>query len=241
MKTTKKKIPVTLVFILVSLTSAAQHEVTFYTDLGCNNASCGRYIKTAALSGYRTKKNSFEAGIQTDVIEKIRVSGISLSASQVYWIKRIPLEIEGFISLTNPSELLIETDWGVKAIMSRNHFEMFLGTDFRSFRLTKQYPDNYETGGKSLKFHEVYNIIYSFSYQLRPRGSNWNIGAALTNVDHFMIYQETNPEILLNGSYNFNSRISIYTQVWYKSAGVTNLVPNNYGFIFRTGITWKIN
>ena len=151
------------------------------------------------------------------------------------------METEGFIILTSPSDILLETDWGIRAIMSGSHFEMSLGSDFRSFRLRKQYLDDHDVSDKSVKFHEIYNIIYSFSYQLRPRGSNWNIGLALTNTDHFMIYQETNPEICLSGLYNFSSRVGVFAQAWYKSAGVTNLVPNNFGFIFRTGITWKIN
>jgi len=241
MKTTTQKIPITLLFFLVSIITSAQPQVTFFTDFGGNNASPGLYFKTAALAGFRTKKNSIEAGIQTDIIDQARFSGFTLNASQVYWIKNLPVEIQGFYTLTCPSEILIENDWGIKAIMGRSHFEMFLGTDFRSFRLRKQFLDDHDVRRESLKFHEIYNIIYSFSYQLRPRGSNWNIGLALTNADHFMIYQETNPELYLAGLYNLNTRVSVYAQAWYKSAGITNLVPNNYGFIFRTGITWKIN
>jgi hypothetical protein len=241
MKTTTLKIPVIVLFFLVTVTTNAQPGITVFNDFGCNNVSCGCYFKTAALAGYMTEKNSIEAGIQADIIENARFSGFTLNASQVYWINNLPVEIRGFYTLTSPSQILIETDWGIKAMVSRSHFEIFIGADFRSFRLRKQYLEDHDVSGKSLTFHEIYNIIYSFSYQLRPRGSNWNIGLALTNADHFMIYQETNPEIYLSGLYNINRRVSLFAQAWYKSAGVTNLVPNNYGFIFRTGITWKIN
>jgi hypothetical protein len=241
MKTTTQKNLVSLLLLLVSLSLPAQPGITFFTDFGCNNASCGLYVKTGALAEYRTKKNRIEAGIQADITENARFSGFCLNASQLYWIKNLSVEIQGFYTRLIPSEVLTENDWGIKAIMSRSHFEMSLGTDFRSFRLRKQFLNDHNVSGTRLKFHEVYNIIYSFRYQVRPRGSNWNIGIAITNEDHFMIYQETNPEICLNGLYNVNSRICVYAQAWYKSAGVTNLVPNNYGYIFRTGITWKIN
>ena len=48
--------------------------------------------------------------------------------------------------------------------------------------------------------------MYSFSYFLKPTDENWNVGLSVTNIDHFVINQETNPVMNLCGLYNASSR-----------------------------------
>jgi hypothetical protein len=68
----------------------------------------------------------------------------------------------------------------------------------------------------------------------------WNIGFSFTNIDYFIINQETNPVINLQGKYDVSKSLTLFLESWYKSSGAFNLSVNSFGFFFRTGVLWKI-
>jgi hypothetical protein len=191
---------------------------------------------------FKSGKNILEAGFQTDLKNnKFGFSGYTLNASRILKIREIPLELRGFCTWTYPSEILEETNWGAFLKMRQKHFEMTIGTNFRSYNLRQKAIKDFEINTKKTTVHEIYNIMYSFSYYIKPSDDIWNIGLSVTNIDHFIINQETNPVFNLTGLYRISSPVSLYIQGWYKCAGVTNLELNHFGFFFRTGITWNIN
>jgi len=221
----------------------AQPGISIYTEIGSNNISKGIFIKSAVLGNYKYGKNNFETGIQTDLKNnnKTGFSGYTLSASRNMAIKDISFEIKGFFIQTVPSEILSETNWGGLLGMRHKRFDMSIGTNFRTFSLRQKSENRDEKNNSHTQIHEVNNLMYSFGYNLKPTDDNWNLGLSVTNIDHFNINQETNPVVNLHGLYKISSPVTLYLQASYKSAGVTNLVLNYFGFYFRTGIIWNIN
>jgi len=240
------KISLSLVFVSLFLTVcpdlSAQPGLNIYTDFGENNGSQGLFIKTASLVSYQFGKNIFETGFRIDLKNSNNTyfSGFSLSGSRNLKISHFPFEIAGFWICTPFSELLRETNWGARLKRESNHFEYLIGANFRTYAFRQKAIREYGIDQNAAKIHEILNIMYSVCYQLKPRNSPWNVGFSLTNVDNFMIEQETNPMLRLNGFYKLSSPLSLYIQGWYKSAGATNLAVNYFGFFFRTGIIWYI-
>jgi hypothetical protein len=229
--------------LLYSINLSAQPRLSVYTDLGSNNVSSGMFIKSAAIGLYKNGKNNFETGFQTNLKNNLKTgfSGYRISASRNMALKDIAFELNGFFMQTLPSEILTETNWGALIQMSHNRFEMTIGTNFRTYSLRQKTVIGYESGSTRNKIHEVYNLIYSFCYYLKPADEKWNMGLSVTNIDYFSINQETNPVLNLKSMYKISSPVTINVQASYKSAGVTNLELNYFGFFFRTGIVWNIN
>lgn len=237
-----KNFPIAL-FFLISLTATSQISSSVYIDFGRNNVSQGNYIKSVALINYGMRKTTFEGGLQTNIKNNIKAgfSGFTMNASQKITLLKLPFEIKGFYTITNPVGILKETNWGGQIMMFRKHFDLSAGVDFKSFRFSTSTENDPYIKRPGQKIHEVYNIAYSVSYHLNPYSKNWNIRLTITNIDNFSINQETNPEINLTGLFRLRSNVSFYVQGWYEPAGLTNMVPDNFGFYLRTGITWNIN
>ncbi len=240
------KISLSLVFGTLLLVGcpdlSAQPGINIYTDFGENNVSQGLFIKTAGFASYKFGKYLLESGFQLDLknTNNTFFSGFSMSGSRNFKITNFPLEITGFWISTPFSELLRETNWGARLNRESNHFEYLIGAHFRTYAFRQKAIREYGIGQSASKIHETMNLLYSVGYQLKPRNNSWNAGILLTNYDNFMIEQETNPMLRLNGLYKLSSPLIIYLQAWYKSAGATNLAVNYFGFFFRTGIIWNI-
>ncbi len=219
----------------------AQTGVTGFMDLGSNNVSDGFFMKTAVLAQHRFGKNSVETGLQLDLkSHNDRVfSGYSLRFSRRMQFIKFPFEVQGFFLRTPFSDVLRETNWGMLMDMKHNHFVMQLGTEFRSIAFTQKVID---ANGymEDERIRERWNLIYAFGYHLKSFDYQWNAGLSVTNIDHFLISQETNPVLRLSGRYRVSLPLDLFAEAWYKSAGAFNLSVNYFGFFFRTGIVWDI-
>jgi hypothetical protein len=229
--------------LISCINSAAQPGLTIYTDIGSNNVSHGLFIKSSAIGQYKFGKNILEAGFQTNLknYNKPGFSGYTINASRNFAIKRISLGIQGFYVSIISSEIIRESNLGGFVNMKLNHFEMTLGANFRTFAFRPGGISEYEIEKKSTKLHEVGNLMYSFTYNLKPGDNRWNAGLSVTNTDHYTINQETNPMFNLHGSYKLKSPIRVFAEAWYKIAGASNLEVNYFGFYMRTGLIWNIN
>jgi hypothetical protein len=230
-------------FLICCINSLAQPELTFYNDVGKNNASQGLYIKSATLGNYTFGKYMVGTGFQFDLksSNKNVFSGYRINASRDFVIKGIPIELQGFWIWTTFAEILGETDWGASLNMRHNHFETTIGTNFRTYTYRKKAIEEYGIAKNASKIHETFNMMYSFTYYLKPTDDQWNVGLSMTNIDYFIINQETNPVFDLRGSYKPRPPLCLYVQAWYKTAGAFNLEVNYFGFFIRTGIIWDIN
>ena len=220
----------------------AQPRITAFTDLGQNNVSDGLFIKATGLAAYQFSKYRIETGFQLDIKSNNEnvFTGINVNALREFSLGKFSFEMDGFFVWTPYSGILRETNLGLMLNHNRRHFAFTIGTNFRTYAFTNKAIDNYELNGNT-KIHENWNLMYLIGYYIKPIDNPWNIGLNITNIDHFLINQETNPEFNLRAIYTVKPPIRLFVESWYKSAGSLNLYVNHFGFFFRSGIIWNIN
>jgi hypothetical protein len=221
----------------------AQPGLTAFTDFGESNVSRGLYVRSAINGHYTFGKNSVETGalfyLKNNIINGLSAYDLNVSRNLV--IKGRTFQVNGFCLLTNFSEILRETNFGSTLKMRHNHFEIAIGTNFRTYAFSNKAIKEYGIDKNASKIHEKFNFMYSFAYYLKPTDNKWNVGLSMTNIDYFIINQETNPTFNLLGSYKLYKPVSAFMQVCYKRAGAMNLAVNYFGYFIRTGITWAFN
>ncbi len=232
-----------LFFVTCRINVAAQPGLTFYADAARNSVSDGLFLRSAILGYYKSGNYQFTAGIQTNLVNNNNVifSGYRFNGSREFKIKSTLLQIQGFWLRTSASTILRESNYGCAFSMNRQHFNMLMGTNFRTYSFSRNAFNVFEIERSVNKIHENFNLMYSFSYNLKPSDNRWNAGVTLTNVDYFMINQETNPYVNLKGYYTLSSPVCLFAEGWYKNAGVTNISSNYFGFVIRGGVQWNFN
>jgi hypothetical protein len=232
----------TLILILTTIKMASgQSALTAYTEFGENNVSNGVYLRSAALLNLATGKYSFGIGIQSGSLipGALKVYGLSFNAVRTILIKKTPVLFQGFYVMTDLTEMVHEKNWGGSLKLNLIHFEMTLGTNFRTFSFSNKAQREYKISNDAASIHETFNIIYSFGYNIRPSDNKWNIGLAVTDIDYFHFNQETNPIFKLNGYLRFSDKISINADLSYEMAGFTNLAIGYFGLTLKTGLIWN--
>jgi hypothetical protein len=220
----------------------AQSQLSFYADVGRNNVSKGLYLNTAILDNYRLGKNSIETGFQVGLKNSAGIifTGFTINYSRSFRIKSTPVELQGFYLLTPFSDVLRETNFGLLLKNRSDHFDLELGTNFRSYVFKKKAILDYGIDRKASTLHENFNLMYSFSYYIMHSDNNWNAGVTVTNIDYFIINQETNPVFKIQGLFKLKPQVSMFAQAWYQTSGLLNLNINYFGYFIRTGIIWNI-
>ena len=228
-------------FLLIGK-SFAQLRFSAFSDVGKTNVSEGTYLTSSAIGAYKTGKTEFMAGSQLNVKynDKKALGGFFLSAAHDLQIKNFPFEVKGFFVYNPFSDVARESNYGLLTKVTRGHLTCQLGTNFRHFYISNQAVETYGIeSNKSMV--EKWNLMYSIRYGLKPEDHVWNIGISITNIDYFLINQETNPMISLNGKYRLKDNLELLTEIWYKGAGSLNISANHFGYFVRTGLVWKLS
>ncbi len=219
----------------------AQFRVSAHLDAGSTHVSEGLFLYSAGFGSYRHGKAEVTAGLQVDLLSPNPnvLSGITIRAGREFTIKNFPFTLRGLYLHNRFSDLLYESDWALLLEVSRVHWLFRLGTNYRTYTYTR---DAIEQLGieSNKKIHENRNLMYHVGYNLKPTGHRWNLGLAVTNTDHFIIEQDTNPVFCLHGDYQVKESLSLMMEAWYKTSGALNLSINHFGYFFRTGLLWKI-
>lgn len=220
----------------------AQLKTAFYTDWGKTNVSEGLFIKTALLGQYTKNDFTLSAGIQTDVINPYQkiFTGAHIHFSRAYDYKQLRFEPELFYLLNSISSLLNEHNAGVLVGLKKNHFSFKAGTHFRNYRIRSRAAQDYGIE-ENRSLLENWNFLYLVKYTVMPDDNHWNAGISVTNIDYFLISQETNPEFSIYGNLKVSDAFTIFSEAWYKPAGAFNISVNYFGFFIRTGIIWQIH
>jgi hypothetical protein len=231
-----------ILFITITgINVSAQPGLTIYSDAGKNTISDGLFVRSAFLGNYSSGKSRLRGGFQTNLVNgnNVVLSGYFFNGSREFRLKSTALELNGFWLWTASSEILQETNYGCFLSMSQKHFEMKIGTNFRTYSFRRKAIGHYNIEEEATKIHENLNLMYSFSFNLKPSDYKWNAGLAVTNIDYFLINQETNPYVNLHGSYKVSSPVFLFAEAWYKNAGSLNMSTNYFGFVIRGGIKWN--
>jgi len=220
----------------------AQLTLNSFVDLYEHHASNGLYLRGAGQINYSFQPFNIRAGVQCNFFnpEKRDISAFKAEFSTNFVLKRRVLDVSTFYQLSPFSELLRESNWGFLAEQKGNRFVLKLGTSFRNFAYTPKAIELYSIE-KHSRIYENWNLLYAFSYYWKPIKNDWNLGLTLTNFDHFQINQETNPVFNLKGNYKINEQLSVFSEIWYITAGAFNLNVNYFGYYLRTGIQWRLN
>ncbi|MFO7790587.1 MAG: hypothetical protein ACQES1_03885 [Bacteroidota bacterium] len=239
----KLKLWLVVVFCFIfSKVTEAQGEAAVYVDNGKNNASEGFYLKSAATYAYDHGKMSLHGGLLFDLVSPGShiFSGARVKLSRKFMVKGFSFESHALYLYNRFSDLVHEKNWGILLSIDRTHFTCKLGTGFKTYHITGLAGELYNIDSDR-DLHEKWNMMYFLGYKLKPKGHEWNTGLAITNTDHFLINQETNPMLCLSGTYNFTPPLHAFVEVWHKSSGTLNISVNHFGFFIRTGIIWKPN
>jgi hypothetical protein len=222
---------------------SAQPELTTYADASKNVLSDATTLRSAIIGAYKSGNNKIEAAFRTNLLNGSNTifSGFSINGSREFRMKNLLFSLNGFWMLISPSAVLKETDYGCFISMKQKHFEMKIGTSFRTYGFRKKAIEDYSIENGETKINENFNMMYSFAYNLRPAYSIWNTGITLTNIDYFLINQETNPYLNLHFSYKVTSPVKLFSELWYKNAGFLNMSSNYFGYAIKIGLIWKIN
>ncbi|MDD3716282.1 MAG: hypothetical protein PHT46_04155 [Candidatus Marinimicrobia bacterium] len=219
----------------------AQWQFSAQADAGEHNASEGFYLRTGAVAEYRYAGTRLGAALQFDLLGNVPKvwSGLNLHLNQELKIRDFPFALGAFFLYKPYSELQYENNWGLLAQTDYRHFHFMLGNGFRAFRLTRQAIQSFpEDAGTVIR--ENWNLIYRIGYNLKSEECTWNAGLAVTNMDRFLMNQETNPMLLLHGNLELVSDLDLFAEFWYKQAGVFNISANYFGFFFRMGAIWEL-
>jgi hypothetical protein len=220
----------------------AQVHLSTYIDAGKINISEWGVVKTALMADYRVKKLTISTGGQLELAgpSPNAFTGFYLKGGYGFAIKNFPFDVQGIFLLNPYSEIIHEWNLGLQANVEKPHFTWKLGTGFRKYYITDQAREDYDIE-ESSSLYEKWNLLYEITYTLKPRDHIWNAGISITNLDYFLINQETNPMIYIRGSWNFSTPFTLYAEAWYKSAGTFNISANSFGYFFRTGLIWKLS
>jgi hypothetical protein len=215
----------------------SQVELDYLLDLGQTNVSQGLYISTALVSAYSFDKYALKAGAQFQLIHpSSRVfSAAEFVAGRRFCVGKQTLEAEAFYLYRNFSSLMFISNWGLAVSTRLRHWQFDLGQDFKSYRVREK-ALSYETEGNVLR--ENFNLIYHIAYFINSPEKTWNISLSLTNRDHFLINQETNPMLSLRAESFVSSTMKLYLENWYKPAGALNMSAHYFSYFLRTGLIW---
>jgi hypothetical protein len=234
----------TVLAIITSFSEVfAQESIQAHLNIGENNVSEGIYIKNIYRSSYQYSKYKLDAGIQLDILSHNpnALTGFDLIGSREFLIKNFFFEVKGYFMLNRFSDLMHETNWGLRiATKNLKYFLFELGTNSRTYALNTSFIKEYNISKSNSKLNENFNLTYVFTAYLKPQDYSWNVGFSCTNVDYYVINQSTNPVFKMQILHKLRSNLLLNFSVWYKQAGIFNINANYFGYFFRGGITWKI-
>jgi len=233
-----------LLFLLTTVYAVrAQINLHSYLEIGKNNTLNEVYIKNAYRGGYQFREFDLEAGIQFDIQSNNpnTLTGIDIIGSGKFSIKDFPFDVKAFFILNRFSDLLYETNLGLRIETKKlEHFVFGVGTNFKTYSINSGARETYNIDKANSKIHENLGLLYLITAYLKPHHNVWNIGLSCTNIDFFLINQPSNPVFNLQMKYKPKSNLSLHFDSWYKQAGMLNIYANYFGYFFRGGIICKI-
>lgn len=241
-----------LAFIIFSVlwvheTVNGQGTVSAYTDIGAYSHTFGSAFVAPVVQGaYSFRKYQAAAGFQwsyaSDPVHD-GFSGLYLRFQRSFYPGEgtWPLAIKAFYNFNPHSDLFRESNAGVLADYCVNHFRWQFGAHTRIWSMTPKARQQLDIpSGRDSRTVEPLNFLWSMQWSLKPVLHHWNIYGLISNFDNFVLLQETNPMIAAGYRYDFPSRLTLFAELGYRSAGLFNVQVQAYGFHVRTGIGWLI-
>jgi hypothetical protein len=240
----KRPIIVLFAMALLGLNPAlkAQNSLEGYLDIGKNQVSKGLFSQISNIGRFEKTKWGIQSGYQLGLVQPQDVIFNSWYMNPYGKIKmgNILLDIGGEYLWTAISQDLRETNWIISSRTTLNHWQLGFGTSFRTYRLSRKAANDAFQIYSENRITEKWNMMYHAAYVLKPYENRWNLSASFTNYDHFIIQQENNPMFNLRFDYKISTPLSLYSELWYKPAGLMVIRVTYFGMFLRLGVSWKI-
>jgi hypothetical protein len=217
--------------------------LNWYTDLAKNNTCSGFRGRMAVVTTLGIKDYQLKTGFLWTWPRQIEVnySGWFVHAGGYFRIRKPTFEVTILYLVNLVSANVRETNLGVTLGYTGRHFSITLGNNSRTYLfLKKGYREKGLNEAAGNAIIEPRNFMYSFAWNLKPKNHPWNTMLRLTNFDHFLIQQETNPMLALLLPVQFGKNLTLCPEFWYQPAGLLNLQVNYFGYYVRLGVTWKL-
>lgn len=233
---------VAVLFLLSFTDIKAQYLIAGQFDLGNNNLSKGLYLQFSNTGDFEGKYWAAQAGYELGLAQPQEVFFNSWFGSLYGKIPlgKITLDLGGEYLWTAFSPDLCEINWVVFARTRLKHWQFGLGNNSRIYRFSAKASDDNQTVNPDSRITEGWNLMYHIEYMLKPSENNWNFMATVTNYDLFVIQQEVNPMLNVRFEYSLSQPLRIYSELWYKCAGLLNDQVNYFATFIRIGMQWKI-
>lgn len=237
------KLLLSLLLLLSTHFSYTQVFIDSYLESGTTAVSDGIYGKLSSRLKYSVHDFTFTTGGLLSVSNNREpfFSAFEIKASKDFQLLKLPLKIESFYLWKPFSSILSETTAGISAQLKLTHFSFLMGANTRCYYITSKGKEALQlpvTSTNSL--WEPINAIYKMAYVFFP-AQKWTSEIAITNIDEYLIEQETNPRICTKTTYDLNDKIKLYTDLSYIQTGLLNIRVNYFGVYLRGGILWKLN
>ena len=239
----KKVLIMILLCSLFATDLIAQYKLSSYLDLGESNISNGLYISNSTFFDYQYKNSTGKVGIHFNLLDQSFFpsffTGFHASFTQKIKIKKLDFTLQALYFSHFFSNLIHEHNYAIVEGLELKHFSHKLGVHFRNLRFTQEGVDQFGIV-ESRSIYELFNLVYVLKYNFKPKDHHWNIGIILTNMDHFVINQASNPMLVIDGRIKIKEKITLLLETWIQRAGVMNISANHYGLFIRTGVLWDI-
>jgi hypothetical protein len=235
-------VAIAALLIIWAIPGYGQFEQAVLLDAGSSTVSDGAFVRPAAITSYRYDRFFAVAGLQWTFssAERKVLSGTFIQGGSDFKIKEVPLSAGLFLSRNPYSDFASETCFGAVVNHERTHLDVQFGCHMRRYGPGKSAVEQGDpVPDPALSIWEYRNFMYRGTVRLKERDAPWNLSASLTNFDHFLIQQETNPMVNIAGYCKISGAVKIHSSIWYQGAGMLNIHANHYGFYFRTGVVWQ--
>ena len=234
------------IFFLISLSVLcmdlnAQFFMEGQLDIGTSQLSDGLYSQISHFGFFEKPYWGARAGYQLGLVQPQNVFFNSWYGSSYGKIPigKTRLILGGEYLWTAISKDLRETNCIMFVRTTLSHWKLGLGNNTRVYRLSNKAVKDDKVIYPGNKIIEPGNLMYNVSYVLKPYENKWNLMATITNYDHFIIQQETNPMMNIRFDYKLSGPFTLYSEVWCKSAGLLNIRVNYFGTFIRLGVIWE--
>jgi hypothetical protein len=232
-----------VLLLLWAIPGYGQLMQTVQLDAGNSTVSDRAFLRPAVMVDYRFDKFSVGTGLQWTFssAERKVLSGGFISGSSDFKVREIPLTADLFVRRNPYSDIVRETLLGAVLKHEGSRLDIHFGYNMRRYRLNENgVVSDTPFSGPALSIWEYRNFMYRGTLHLNRREAPWNLSVSVTNFDHFLIQQETNPMVNLAGYIRVSDAVKIHSSLWYQGAGMSNIHANHYGFYFRTGVVWQV-
>ena len=223
-----------VILFLYCLGSNGQFSQYDYFGMGKNELSDLPWYNLASLNYFSIKEWEFAGAIQARFEKDAAIlQDFRVGTRYNFRIKKIPVSAEISYLISLPEKKFLEDNCILLFKIYYRNFEFEVGNNSRRFL------SGYN-GFSDATVFEPRNLMYRAGYYFPFQDEGWKISVNITNFDHFIVNQETNPMANLIVSKQISPNLKLHSEVWYYSSGLLNIRVNYFSINAKGGLIWSL-